>query len=52
MMRGGRVVATVLPTDTGVRLISHDGRPWSKPSWSAKRPTSVDVDFASDAGPS
>ena len=30
MMRGGRVVAAVLPTDAGVRLISHD-RAWSEP---------------------
>jgi hypothetical protein len=49
MMRGGRVVATILPTDAGVRLISHDGRSWSKPSWSAKRPTSVEVVFASES---
>ena len=39
MMRGGRVVATITPTDTGVRLVSHDGRTWSKPRWSAKQPT-------------
>ena len=45
MLRGGRVVATVLPTDAGVRLISHD-RAWSKPRWSAKQPISVDVEFA------
>jgi hypothetical protein len=45
-MRGGRVVATITPTDAGVRLVSHDGRAWSKPRWSAKRPTGVDVEFA------
>ena len=46
LMRGGRVVATITPTDAGVRLVSHDGRAWSKPRWSAKRPTGVDVEFA------
>ena len=42
------MVATITPTDAGVRLVSHDGRTWSKPSWSAKRPTAVDVEFAAE----
>jgi hypothetical protein len=45
MMRGSRVAATVLPTDAGVRLISHE-RSWSKPRGSAKPPNTVDVEFA------
>lgn len=50
MMRGGRVVATITPTDTGVRLVSHDSRRWSKPRWSAKYATAVDVEFAPESG--
>ena len=46
LMHSGRVVATITPTDGGVRLVSHDGRTWAKPQWSAKRPTGVDVEFA------
>ena len=48
VMRGGRVVATVLPTDTGLRLISHD-RAWSKPKSSAKQPHGIDAEFAAEA---
>lgn len=49
MMRGGRVVATITPTESGVRLVSHDGRRWSKPGWSSKYPTAVDVEFAPES---
>ena len=50
MMRGGRVVATITPTDTGVRPVSREGRRWSKPRWSAKYATAVDVEFAPESG--
>jgi hypothetical protein len=45
MMLGGRNVATITPTDTGLRLVSH-GRTWAKPQWSKKQPNGLDVDFA------
>jgi hypothetical protein len=32
LMQGGRTVATITPTDTGLRLVSH-GRKWSKARW-------------------
>lgn len=50
LMSGGRVVATITPTDLGLRLVSHDGRTWKKPSWSAKRPSGIDVEFAPESG--
>ena len=40
-MQGGRTVATITPTDNGLRLVSH-GREWAKPRWS--------VDFATETG--
>lgn len=48
MMRGGRVVAAITPTDAGLRLVSH-GRTSSKPRWSAKHSNAVDVEFAPEA---
>ncbi|MBO0683247.1 MAG: hypothetical protein J2P45_08845 [Candidatus Dormibacteraeota bacterium] len=48
LIQGGRTVATITPTDTGLRLVSH-GRTWAKPRWSKKQANGVDVDFAVDA---
>ena len=48
LMLGGRTVATITPTDTGLRLVSH-GREWAKPRWSKKQPNGVDVDFAPES---
>jgi hypothetical protein len=36
LMQGGRTVASITPTGTGLRLISH-GRKWPKPRWSKKQ---------------
>ena len=47
LMQGGRTVATITPTDTGLRLVSH-GREWAKPRWSKKQANGVDVDFATE----
>jgi hypothetical protein len=44
----GRIVATITPTDTALRLGSH-GCEWSRPPWSKKAPMAVDVDFPRDA---
>ena len=45
LMAGNRAVATVIPTDDGFRIVSHD-RPWTKPKWSGKQPMAVEVEFA------
>jgi hypothetical protein len=49
LIQGGRTVATITPTDTGLRLVSH-GREWTKPQWSKKQPNGVDVGFAPESG--
>src|SRR3954447_14557052 len=49
-MRGARVAPPILPTDIGVRPISHNRRSWSKPRWSGEHPTAADVEFAPGSG--